>query len=187
MTAVTRVEPRGRHGRRERRQRWALADPALCYTHAGEAGVHEAPWSHLGQVCRVRRQQVKMETGECQKEVSYDITRLGPDQADAPHLRRLLLGHWGIKNRLHWVRDVTFDEDRCSLRRRTAGRGGLSQPRDRARAPVGPAQHRRRLTHLRGLPLHRQLLRLLRRLPGDEMPPAHPPPALSATNRHATI
>ena len=25
-------------------------------------------------------------------------------------------GHWGIENRLHWVRDVTFDEDRCQIR-----------------------------------------------------------------------
>ena len=25
-------------------------------------------------------------------------------------------GHWGIENRLHWVRDVVFDEDRHQLR-----------------------------------------------------------------------
>ena len=25
-------------------------------------------------------------------------------------------GHWGIENRLHWVRDVIFDEDRHQLR-----------------------------------------------------------------------
>ncbi|MCL6444590.1 MAG: transposase, partial [Alicyclobacillus sp.] len=25
-------------------------------------------------------------------------------------------GHWEIENRLHWVRDVTFDEDRCQIR-----------------------------------------------------------------------
>lgn len=25
--------------------------------------------------------------------------------------------HWTIENRLHWVRDVTFDEDRCQIRR----------------------------------------------------------------------
>ena len=27
-------------------------------------------------------------------------------------------GHWGIENRLHWVRDVVFDEDRHQLRTR---------------------------------------------------------------------
>ena len=26
-------------------------------------------------------------------------------------------GHWEIENRLHWVRDVTFDEDRCRIRK----------------------------------------------------------------------
>ena len=26
-------------------------------------------------------------------------------------------GHWGIENRLHWVRDVTFDEDRSQVRK----------------------------------------------------------------------
>jgi len=25
-------------------------------------------------------------------------------------------GHWSIENKLHWVRDVTFDEDRCQIR-----------------------------------------------------------------------
>ncbi len=25
--------------------------------------------------------------------------------------------HWTIENRLHWVRDVTFDEDRCRIRK----------------------------------------------------------------------
>jgi predicted transposase YbfD/YdcC len=24
-------------------------------------------------------------------------------------------GHWGIENRLHWVKDVVFDEDRSSI------------------------------------------------------------------------
>jgi predicted transposase YbfD/YdcC len=25
-------------------------------------------------------------------------------------------GHWGIENKPHWVRDVTFDEDRSQVR-----------------------------------------------------------------------
>ena len=32
----------------------------------------------------------------------------------------LVQGHWGIENRIHWVRDVTFDEDRSQVRTRNA-------------------------------------------------------------------
>ncbi|MFC1935511.1 hypothetical protein ACFLX9_01935 [Chloroflexota bacterium] len=37
----------------------------------------------------------------------------------APGPKRLLAlsrGHWGIEDRLHWVRDVTLDEDRYQVR-----------------------------------------------------------------------
>ncbi|MBE9207817.1 transposase [Nostoc sp. LEGE 06077] len=30
---------------------------------------------------------------------------------DAQQLLADTIGHWGIENRLHWVRDVTFSED----------------------------------------------------------------------------
>jgi DDE family transposase len=94
---------------------WALADPALN-ARAGEAGEHEAPWPHLQQVCRVRRRRVHLRTGEVEDEASYAMTSLPPARADAARLLGLLRGHWGVENRLHWVRDVTFDEDRCPIR-----------------------------------------------------------------------
>ena len=31
-------------------------------------------------------------------------------------------GHWQIENRLHWVRDVTFDEDRSQARKNSTPR-----------------------------------------------------------------
>jgi predicted transposase YbfD/YdcC len=115
LTAVTTVEPKVRHGRRETRMVWALADPALN-ARAGEAGTHQAPWPHLAQVCRVRRRRVTVRTGEVEDEVSYAITSLSPQRADAARLLALLRDHWGIENRLHYVRDVTFDEDRSAVR-----------------------------------------------------------------------
>jgi hypothetical protein len=32
-------------------------------------------------------------------------------------LLELTRAHWTIENRLHYVRDVTFDEDRCRIRK----------------------------------------------------------------------
>jgi hypothetical protein len=119
MTAVTVVEPKVRHGRREARMLWALCDPALN-ARAGEAGTHQAPWPHLAQVCRVRRRRVDARTGEIEDTVSYAITSLPPAQADAGRLLTLVRDHWGIENRLHHVRDVTFDEDRSAIRTKAA-------------------------------------------------------------------
>ncbi len=49
-------------------------------------------------------------------EVRYSVTSLPPARADAKALLALVRGHWGIETRLHSVRDVTFDEDRCQIR-----------------------------------------------------------------------
>jgi hypothetical protein len=59
-------------------------------------------------------------TGEIEDRVTYAITSLPPSRADAATLLALLRDHWGIENRLHHVRDVTFDEDRSAIRTRAA-------------------------------------------------------------------
>ena len=46
----------------------------------------------------------------------HAITSLPPEQADAARLLALSRAHWGIENRLHWVRDVTLGEDACRVR-----------------------------------------------------------------------
>jgi hypothetical protein len=94
---------------------WALADPALN-AYAGSAGTHEAAWPHLAQVCRVERRRVDCRTGEIEREVGDAVTSLPPARADAAALLALLRGHWGIENKVPWVRDVAFDEDRCQIR-----------------------------------------------------------------------
>lgn len=44
-----------------------------------------------------------------------------PRAAAAPaRLLALLRGHWAIENRVHYVRDRTFDEDRSQVRTRHA-------------------------------------------------------------------
>ena len=73
-----------------------------------------AAWPHLAQVGRLVHTCTRR--GQTQTETSYLITSLSPDAAAPERLLHLVRGHWGIENRLHWVRDVTFDEDRCQVR-----------------------------------------------------------------------
>jgi hypothetical protein len=49
-------------------------------------------------------------------ETSFCITSLAPDRAGPKQLADLVRGNWGVENRIHWVRDVTFDEDRSQVR-----------------------------------------------------------------------
>jgi len=55
--------------------------------------------------------------GQTTVEVVYGITSLGAERADARRLLGLTRLHWGIENKLHYVRDVTFGEDGCRVRK----------------------------------------------------------------------
>jgi len=54
--------------------------------------------------------------GETTVEVQYAVTSAPRNQAHATKLLSWWRGHWGIENRLHWVRDTAFGEDRCRIR-----------------------------------------------------------------------
>lgn len=123
MVGVVEVEPKVRHGRREARQLWVLRDPNLN-RYAGSAGEWGAPWPSLEQVCRMERRRTPWRrgqpTGDTKVEVSYYITSAPPARAEAGQLLRVARGHWGIENKVHWIRDVTWDEDRSQVRKGAA-------------------------------------------------------------------
>jgi predicted transposase YbfD/YdcC len=73
-------------------------------------------WPGHQQVLEVQRRITSKGTGQTRTEVAYAITSLGRERATAGQLLRLWREHWHIENRLHWVRDVTFDEDRSQVR-----------------------------------------------------------------------
>jgi predicted transposase YbfD/YdcC len=72
---------------------------------------------HVGQVCRIERTTTKLDGMPLRHEVAFGITSLSATKASPSRLLDLNRGHWGIENRLHWVRDVTFDEDRSQVRK----------------------------------------------------------------------
>lgn len=72
-------------------------------------------WPDVAQVlCRTCR-RLNLRTGRVEKEVTYGLTSLPRELAGPAELERFWRGHWTIENRVHYVRDVTFGEDRCQL------------------------------------------------------------------------
>lgn len=71
-------------------------------------------WPGLAQVARVERR--RWIRGRESVEIAYLITSLPADKAAPEQLLQLIRDHWAIENRLHYVRDVTFLEDRCRIR-----------------------------------------------------------------------
>jgi predicted transposase YbfD/YdcC len=68
-------------------------------------------WPGLQQVLKRTTRRIIVKTGEVTESVTYGITSLSPDKADARTLERLWRGHWTIENRVHYVRDVSMGED----------------------------------------------------------------------------
>ena len=76
---------------------------------------HLAPtWSGVAQVCRLTRQRRRH--GKQSTETVYAITSLTAAEASPARLLALARTHWGIENRLHYVRDVAWGEDQGRTR-----------------------------------------------------------------------
>ena len=71
-------------------------------------------WPGAAQVARIER--TREIGGKVSTETAYIVTSLTPAEAGPGRLLELSRNHWAIENRLHYVRDVTFNEDRCRVR-----------------------------------------------------------------------
>ena len=99
------------HGRIETRRIMVSAE---VIAHLG--------WPAAAQVARIWRERRIGTT--VSTEVAYFVTSLPASKAGPDRLLALVRAHWGIENRLHHVRDVSMDEDRC--RARAGGRAMAS-------------------------------------------------------------
>ena len=141
------------HGRDERRTLKVTAVAAgLAFPHAAQAI----------QIVRRRRLSGRRKWS---RETIYAITSLTAVQARPAGLAAITRGHWHIEDRLHWVRDMDYDEDRSQVR--TASGPGVmatfAQPRHHHPATGRPRQHRRR------------------------PPPPRPPARTPTTNHHEQL
>lgn len=99
------------HGRIETRKVW-------CTKVAGRLwqDQQDQDWPGLAGVALVEAQRTV--NGQTSVERRYYITsRSATPEPAAKHLGHIIRAHWGIENRLHWVLDMAFDEDRCRVRR----------------------------------------------------------------------
>lgn len=103
MTATERVD--SGHGRLEQR-RLTVSSALVGYSD----------WPGLAQVFQLERGVSMKKSGAARHEMVYGVTSLGPDQAGPERLLSLVRRHWQNENQVHWVRDVTFDEDRSQVR-----------------------------------------------------------------------
>lgn len=94
------------HGRVEVRQIQASSELA-----------EYANWPYLAQVVEIKRYWHYEQAGVCidQSESWLGVTSLPAEVADLKRLLELKREHWGIENKLHWVRDVVFGEDKSTL------------------------------------------------------------------------
>ena len=75
------------------------------------AGVSD--WPYLAQVLEIKREWLVK--GKLRQDLRYGVTSLPSELVHVEQLAYYKRGHWGIENRLHWVRDVVMGEDACQI------------------------------------------------------------------------
>ncbi|MEU3756620.1 ISAs1 family transposase [Streptomyces olivoreticuli] len=93
------------HGRKETR-----VTRALTITELG------LDFPHAVQAARILRHRTDLRTGKTTRQTVYALTDLTARDASPQRLGQLARSQWVIENRLHFVRDTTFDEDASKIR-----------------------------------------------------------------------
>lgn len=91
------VEEKG-HGRIKRWSTWT-------------APAGDIDFPHLRQVAIIRRDTLDLLRRPIAKEFALIITSSAPDTCGPADIHTHTRGQWGIENKVHWIRDVVWDED----------------------------------------------------------------------------
>jgi predicted transposase YbfD/YdcC len=91
------------HGRDEVRTIQVLPAPAGLFPHAAQAFLIER---HVRNLDGSPRSAI----------AALGITSAAAERAGPQRIAACVRGHWGIENKLHWVRDVTYGEDGSRVR-----------------------------------------------------------------------
>ncbi|MDQ3579417.1 MAG: hypothetical protein M3443_17850, partial [Actinomycetota bacterium] len=87
------------HGRIERRTIQVLPAPeGIAFPYAAQAFL-------------IERYVTDLAGNPISAVAALGITSLSDHRADPPRIAQLVRDHWGIENKLHYVRDVAFGED----------------------------------------------------------------------------
>ena len=73
-------------------------------------------WPGVEQVFKLERFSTQIKAGLVTHEIVYGVTSLTAAEASPARLLGLVRDHWQIENGLHYRRDDTLKEDRCTLR-----------------------------------------------------------------------
>jgi predicted transposase YbfD/YdcC len=95
------------HGRIEIRQCWTISDPEYL------ANIRDLNrWADIQSLVMILSERRIGDESEIQDR--YYITSL---DSNAEKILRAKRSYWGIENRLHWVLDIAFNEDRSRVRK----------------------------------------------------------------------